>query len=58
MATDLTDCTSLTNTIHHYLDNRQSIDQSINDMQHKTDLYILKNLKLSVTNYEQFNFFT
>jgi len=33
---------SLTNAIRHYLDNRQSIDQSIDDVQHITDLYLSK----------------
>ena len=41
----------LTKTIPHYLDKLRSIDQSINDMQHITESYILIILTRNVTNY-------
>ena len=47
---------SLTNAIRHYLDNRQPIDQSINDVQHNTDLYISK-IATSQRNYAAVNLF-
>ena len=46
---------SLTNDIRHYLDNRQSIAQSINDVQHIADSYISKIVTTRKTNYVAIN---